>query len=312
MSAFGIAGQTTVRDGRKLHHVTLGEGEPLVVFEAGGTGSRTTWGLVQGKVAERTATLSYDRAGFGRSEPDPGPRTLDRIVDDLSDLIDSVSTGPCLLVGHSLGGPISRSYARRRPDRVVGLVLVDQTAEDCGFYYSKAFQHVGTLSHWIFTTPMARMGLLGAMARRTLYRNFPEPMLREIRQEKFSPAALHAHRSETRHLAAGLDAMRTLQDEHALPDIPVTLISARRSSRGMWSELAVSHQRLAAALPTANIPGPKKAVTWYRWNNRKSSSPPSSISSPDSPHSPSKKNLNSRAPGVKSLTDRPGARKCRV
>ncbi|MBB5935560.1 alpha/beta fold hydrolase [Streptomyces zagrosensis] len=248
-SAFGEPALAAVRDGRQLHYVTAGHGDPLVVFEAGGNGSRTTWGLIQGEVARTTATLSYDRAGFGRSEPDSAPRTFDRIVDDLEDLISAVSDGPCVLVGHSLGGPICRSFARRHPDRVAGLVLVDQAAEDCGFYYKKSFQRLGAVSNRLFTTPMARIGVLGALIRRRMYADFPAEMLAEIRSEEFSPAALRAHRAKIRQLAPGLAAMRSVRDADSLPDVAVTLISARRGSGGMWSELSASHQRLAQALP---------------------------------------------------------------
>ncbi|GII89982.1 alpha/beta fold hydrolase [Sinosporangium siamense] len=69
--SFGTSGHTTLRAGRRLHHVTLGSGTPPVVFESGGYGSRMTWGLVQGEIARTTSTLAYDRSGFGRSDPDP-------------------------------------------------------------------------------------------------------------------------------------------------------------------------------------------------------------------------------------------------
>ncbi|SDK80005.1 alpha/beta fold hydrolase [Nonomuraea jiangxiensis] len=251
-SAFGTSAHALTRDGRRLHYVTSGVGEPLVLFEAGGNGSRTTWGLVQGQVAETTGTLAYDRAGFGRSEPDAAPRAMDRIVDDLEDLVEYVGARPCVLVGHSLGGPICRSLAYRRPDLVAGLVLVDQASEDCGFYYARAFSRLGALLNKVFTVPLARTGMLGLLTTRRLYREFPAAMVREIRREEFSSAAFRAHESETRHLADGFRALRLVSAAQALPDVPVTLISGatgKHRTRGMWAQLAASHQRLAGALP---------------------------------------------------------------
>ncbi|MER5648765.1 alpha/beta hydrolase [Streptosporangium sp. NPDC002524] len=250
-SAFGRPGYATTRDGRTLHHVTAGSGRPLVVFEAGGSGSRTIWGLVQPQTARITATLAYDRAGFGRSRPDGAPRVLGRIVDDLEDLLGSVARGPCVLVGHSLGGPICRLLAYRRPDLVAGLVLVDQAAEDCDFYSGRAFAVAGAVGN-LLTAPLARLGIMGALARRRLYGRFPPEMIAEMRGEEFGAAALRAHRAEVRHLAEGFRALREVAASRPLPDVPVTLISAapgRRRSGGMGARIAASHLRLARSLP---------------------------------------------------------------
>ena len=67
-------------DGHRLHIYTLGEGSPTVVFEAGGASWSLDWHPVQTEVAKFTATCSYDRAGFGWSDPGPKPRTSARIV----------------------------------------------------------------------------------------------------------------------------------------------------------------------------------------------------------------------------------------
>lgn len=250
-SAFGRPGYAVTRDGRRLHYVTAGSGHPLVVFEAGGSGSRTIWGLVQQQVAQSTGTLAYDRAGFGRSQPDAAPRILDRIVDDLEDLLDSVGRGRCVLVGHSLGGPICRLLTYRRPDLVAGLVLVDQAAEDCDFYSSTAFAAAGAVSN-LLTVPLARLGIMGALARRRLYGRFPPEMLAEMRGEEFTAAALRAHRAEARYLAESFRALRQVTENKPLPDVPVTLISAatrKKRSGGMQAQIAASHQRLVRSLP---------------------------------------------------------------
>ncbi len=53
------------------------------------------------------------------------------MVDDLRALLrEAAESGPWVLVGHSLGGPIVRHFARRFPAEVAGLVLVDGSHED--------------------------------------------------------------------------------------------------------------------------------------------------------------------------------------
>lgn len=63
---------------------------PTVVFEAGSAATRSTWASVQTRVAAFTRAVVYDRAGLGRSVPDSAGRTLDRMADDLNDLLDGL------------------------------------------------------------------------------------------------------------------------------------------------------------------------------------------------------------------------------
>src|SRR5690348_7809146 len=121
--------QVALPDGRRLRAVLAGDADgPLVVFEAGMSAPAASWIHTQREVSSRARTLSYDRAGYGGSDVDPHERTLERIVDDLTALLDAQGeTAPVVLVGHSWGGPILRLFAERSPDRVAGLVFVDAT-----------------------------------------------------------------------------------------------------------------------------------------------------------------------------------------
>jgi pimeloyl-ACP methyl ester carboxylesterase len=95
-------------------------------MEAALGGSSISWSLVQPALAQLTRTCSYDRAGFGWSEPGPMPRTAGRAADELRVLLDRAGVEPpFVLVGHSFGGLIMRVFAARHRDEVAGLVLVD-------------------------------------------------------------------------------------------------------------------------------------------------------------------------------------------
>lgn len=115
--------------GRRLHALTAGEGEPLVVFEAGLNDWSRAWSRVQGAVARSTRTLSYDRAGRGESEWISPPRTAADAAADLDRLMDAVASEvPVVLVAHSFGGFIARLLAKLR--KLAGLVLIDSAQED--------------------------------------------------------------------------------------------------------------------------------------------------------------------------------------
>jgi pimeloyl-ACP methyl ester carboxylesterase len=110
----------------RLHVLDSGKGHPTVVFEAGLPGSVLSWCQIQQDLARLVRVVSYDRAGLGWSDPGPEPRTAERIVEELRQMLDRAGVpGPYILVGHSFGGLTTRLFAARYPDDVAGLVLVD-------------------------------------------------------------------------------------------------------------------------------------------------------------------------------------------
>ena len=116
--------------GHRLHVRCAGDGGPLVLLESGIAGSSLSWSLVQPDIARFTQVCAYDRAGFAWSDAASSPRTFERIVDELSRVLDRVASGQqCVLVGHSFGSFVVRAYAARHPNRVAGLVLVDPPTE---------------------------------------------------------------------------------------------------------------------------------------------------------------------------------------
>jgi pimeloyl-ACP methyl ester carboxylesterase len=105
------------------------EGLPLIVAEHGLASTAEHWAWVTGAVSRRFPTLTYSRAGYGRSQyVANGPYRLETAVQDLVDLVDRVAgTRPVVLVGHSLGGYLALRAAPRLAGRVTGLCLIDSS-----------------------------------------------------------------------------------------------------------------------------------------------------------------------------------------
>lgn len=117
--------------GYRLHLWCRGTGGPVVVMDAGLGGSSLDWSLVAPRLAAETRVCTYDRAGYGWSEPGPLPRTSERAVAELHTALErSGLSGPYILVGHSFGGLNMRLFASRFPGEVAGIVLVDAAHED--------------------------------------------------------------------------------------------------------------------------------------------------------------------------------------
>lgn len=117
--------------GRSLHLLCKGSGSPTVVIEPGSASPSALWWPVQDHLAARTRTCTYDRAGYGWSDPAPLPRSAADRAQDLARLLDRAGErGPWLLVAHSYGGLVARDFAHRRPEEVAGMVLVDAVEEE--------------------------------------------------------------------------------------------------------------------------------------------------------------------------------------
>jgi len=117
--------------GQRIHLDCTGRGSPTVVFENGAGDFSVVWSLVQPGIAAFTRACSYDRAGYAWSDPGNRPRTYDQIALELHTALQrSGERGPFVLVGQSYGGLLVRNHARRYPNEVAGLVLVDAMHED--------------------------------------------------------------------------------------------------------------------------------------------------------------------------------------
>jgi pimeloyl-ACP methyl ester carboxylesterase len=109
-----------------LHVCVQGQGRPVVVLEAGIAASSLSWSLVQQRIAAFTTVVSYDRAGFGWSDPACLRCTAASAACQLERLLESIGlSGPYVLAGHSFGGLIVRRFQQQFPKQVAGMVLVD-------------------------------------------------------------------------------------------------------------------------------------------------------------------------------------------
>jgi pimeloyl-ACP methyl ester carboxylesterase len=110
---------------------TATPGSPTVVLDAGLGVDSGTWARVQPLLTGVTRVCRYDRAGLGRSEPGPMPRTSQQMVEELRALLEVTGLQPpYILAGASFGGLNAQLYAIQYPDEVVGMALVDSLHPD--------------------------------------------------------------------------------------------------------------------------------------------------------------------------------------
>ncbi len=123
------AGKEIVVQQHGMHLDCSGSGSPTLVLDAGLGNSSLIWTDLQPKLAETTQVCSYDRAGFGWSEPRSIRQDADAIASELHQLLTVAGvTGPIVLMGHSIGGLYIRDFAAHYPAQVAGLIFIDSSS----------------------------------------------------------------------------------------------------------------------------------------------------------------------------------------
>ena len=99
------------------------------MLENGLENTLDVWSQVMDRLAEVTTVCASNRAGLGLSDPRPAPHGSSSAVDDLHAALASAHLpSPYVIVGASFGGLDAQLFARRFPDQVAGVVLIDAIA----------------------------------------------------------------------------------------------------------------------------------------------------------------------------------------
>lgn len=127
LRARGIASRTVPTSIGRVH-VFQGRGRgslpPVVVLHGIGSAA-VPFGPVMGRLTPHVrGIVAPDFPGHGWSEPPHGPLTPEVLFEVMVDVLDRVLDEPAVVLGNSLGGAVALRYARERPARVKGLVLL--------------------------------------------------------------------------------------------------------------------------------------------------------------------------------------------
>ncbi len=119
-------GDMVTIDGHRVFYRLRGQGPKTVIIECGLTTPSAEWWHIQDELAQYAQVLTYDRAGYGWSDPGRAPRTSRQIAVELNELLETLGLpGPFILVGHSQGGLYLNHFARLFPHKVEGVIVLD-------------------------------------------------------------------------------------------------------------------------------------------------------------------------------------------
>lgn len=111
---------------KAIHYRESGTGHPLL-FLHGFCDNHSVWSEFVEPFAKSYRVVTPDLPGFGSSEPLASPFSIDQVADEIADWWGARKLGPCIVVGHSLGGYIALAIQARHPEMLKGLVLFHST-----------------------------------------------------------------------------------------------------------------------------------------------------------------------------------------
>ena len=113
-------------DGLKIHSASAGTGGTTLVLVHGWTCDMTSWAAQVPALAKKYRVLTLDLPGHGQSgSPKDGKFSMDLFARAVEAVRAEAGTDRIVLVGHSMGAPVIRQYARLYPQHVAALVAVD-------------------------------------------------------------------------------------------------------------------------------------------------------------------------------------------
>jgi len=114
----------TAPDGVKIAYDERGSGGPTLIFVHCWAGERSFWREQLDEFAGAHRVIALDLAGHGRSGMHADV-SLEKLGRDVVAVADDARVDSCILIGHSLGGPVSLAAASAMPGRVLAVVGVE-------------------------------------------------------------------------------------------------------------------------------------------------------------------------------------------
>ncbi|GAA1656251.1 alpha/beta hydrolase [Nonomuraea maheshkhaliensis] len=160
-------------DGKALHIVIDGPDDaPLtVVFCHGYCLNLESWHYQRKDLRENYRIVLWDQRSHGRSQrAGADDSTIDRLGEDLAEVIEQFVPGPCVLVGHSMGGMTIMALADRHPglfgDKIRAVSLISTSAGKLAELTLGLPAILSKVVHKVAPTTVSMLGKRGALADR--------------------------------------------------------------------------------------------------------------------------------------------------
>src|ERR1041385_94402 len=121
---FGINDRFASVNGVRLHYLTAGKGEPVILLHGYAENSHM-WRPLMVELAKTRLVIAPDLRGFGQSSKPNGGYDKKSMAQDIHALASSLGFKQASVVGHDIGLMVAYAYAAQYPTEVDRIILMD-------------------------------------------------------------------------------------------------------------------------------------------------------------------------------------------
>ena len=111
-----------------MAYTDTGVGRPVVLLH-GYPFNRSLWNEQVAALSTSCRVITPDLRGFGESDASPGSATMNRMAQDVAQLMDHLEITRAVIGGLSMGGYVTLAFYKQFPSRVRALILADTRAQ---------------------------------------------------------------------------------------------------------------------------------------------------------------------------------------
>jgi pimeloyl-ACP methyl ester carboxylesterase len=120
----GIKSRFAKINGTRLHYLTAGKGDPVILLHGYAQNSHMWLPLIP-ELAKTHTVIAPDLRGFGQSAKPEGGYEKKRMAQDIHALAASLGHNSIGIAGHDIGLMVAYAYAAQYPDEVKRIALLD-------------------------------------------------------------------------------------------------------------------------------------------------------------------------------------------
>ena len=140
-------------DGVEISFDQQGKGEPALVFVHGWANNRSVWNAQMAHFSEKYKVIAVDLPGFGESGFNRTRWTIASFGEDVAAVVRKLNLKKVVLVGFSLGAYVCIETAKKAPENLIGLVLVDEIKDVEMKYSPEMIAYMDSLLMDLVTNP---------------------------------------------------------------------------------------------------------------------------------------------------------------
>lgn len=107
----------------------IGKGTAIVLLH-GFLENTTMWDKIIPEISKRNRVIAIDLLGHGKSDCLGYVHSMELFAETVAAVLQHLRIRKCFLVGHSLGGYVSLAFAKKHPQKIKGLCLMNSTSNE--------------------------------------------------------------------------------------------------------------------------------------------------------------------------------------